>query len=366
MACIMEPKVGPTGEHLKWEPMNIPAAKPFVNISTSPEEALSTDETSMNFVKTRSLVYSAFHSTARYVNFEVGYSKDAKWLGSIDDKWNDFSNFFVGGFLEAIYSINDKTYIQIDAKLIDYDTRFRSSNNHQYNQPASPKSANAFASRRNQLVPAASRTDSVTTNETQTNKLKTIPNISRNSSMIIDDDTQDKFVLSNISRNNSMIIDDDRQDNNASPIIINDDESSSQPIADDEELTKFMSLYKKFKDIQTQDQSSTPISTDSQTITSPSRSKKPKLSDLCNLDLDNDSSNPASDPASNNDPYDDPATPEPTHVRKRRGVKGALGSDSTTNNDPTTSNDHDDDSLTPGRTNVGKRKSVKRGKGQKK
>jgi hypothetical protein len=114
----MEPKVGPTGEHLKWEPMNIPAAKPFVNISTSPEEALSTDETSMNFVKTRSLVYSAFHSTARYVNFEVGYSKDAKWLGSIDDKWNDFSNFFVGGFLEAIYSINDKTYIQIDAIMI--------------------------------------------------------------------------------------------------------------------------------------------------------------------------------------------------------------------------------------------------------
>ena len=73
----MEPKIGPNGEHLKWEPMRIPAIKPFANISISAEEPLSTDET-MNFVKTKSLIYSLFHSPSCYINFEVGYSKDVK------------------------------------------------------------------------------------------------------------------------------------------------------------------------------------------------------------------------------------------------------------------------------------------------
>jgi len=123
----MEPKVGPNGERLKWEPMQIPSTKPFVNISTSANEPLTTYE-NMNFVKTRSLIYSPFHQVARYINFEVGYSKDAKWFDSINEKWNEYANFFIGGFLEAIYSDNDKMYAQIDAKLIDYDVRFRSQN----------------------------------------------------------------------------------------------------------------------------------------------------------------------------------------------------------------------------------------------
>jgi hypothetical protein len=253
----MEPKTGPTGEYLKWDLMHIPSTKPFVNISTSAEEPLSADE-NMNFVKTRSLVYSPFHSSARHLNFEVGYSKDARWLGSIDDKWSDYANFFVGGFLEAIYPTNDKTYIQIDAKLIDYDVRFRNPNSQNSNsQPVSPRSVNAFALRRNKSVSAVPKTDSVMINETQADVfvLKTTPDISRSNSMMIDD----------------------TQDNNANPIVINDDESSSQPAADDEELSEFMSYYNKFKESRKQNQSSiTPISTDSQTSTSRTtrRSKK--------------------------------------------------------------------------------------------
>ncbi|GBC29647.2 hypothetical protein GLOIN_2v1793760 [Rhizophagus irregularis DAOM 181602=DAOM 197198] len=35
---------------------------------------------------TRSLIYSPFHQTAHYINFEVGYSKDTKWFDSLNDK----------------------------------------------------------------------------------------------------------------------------------------------------------------------------------------------------------------------------------------------------------------------------------------
>jgi hypothetical protein len=133
----MEPKMGPSGEYLKWEPTQIPSTKPFVNISTTAQEPLSTYENT-NFVKTKSLIYSPFHPAARYVNFEIGYSKEAKWLDSINDKWTDYSSFFVSGFFEATYSANDKIYAQIDAKVIDYDVRFRHQNNQSNQSVTSP------------------------------------------------------------------------------------------------------------------------------------------------------------------------------------------------------------------------------------
>ncbi|GET58316.1 hypothetical protein GLOIN_2v1873041 [Rhizophagus irregularis DAOM 181602=DAOM 197198] len=52
MACVMDPKVGPNSENLKWELTQIPSMKPFVKISTSAEEPLTFYE-DMNFVKTR-------------------------------------------------------------------------------------------------------------------------------------------------------------------------------------------------------------------------------------------------------------------------------------------------------------------------
>src|SRR6266480_3819415 len=148
MACVIEPKVGPDSENLKWDPMQIPSTKPFLNISTSADEPLSSCE-DMNFIKTKSLIYSPFHSTAQYVNFDIGYAKDAKWLDSINDKWSDYANFFIGGFFEATYTANEKTYMQVNAKLIDYDVRFRNQNFS--NQPRSPVKAqvnNAFMLRR--------------------------------------------------------------------------------------------------------------------------------------------------------------------------------------------------------------------------
>ncbi|CAG8509631.1 3237_t:CDS:2 [Rhizophagus irregularis] len=76
---------GPNSEHLKWDLMQIPSIRLFVNISTSAEEPLTSYE-DINFVKTRSLIYSPFHQTAHYINFEVGYSKDTKWFDSLNDK----------------------------------------------------------------------------------------------------------------------------------------------------------------------------------------------------------------------------------------------------------------------------------------
>ncbi|PKY53742.1 hypothetical protein RhiirA4_472114 [Rhizophagus irregularis] len=274
MACLMDPKVGPNGEHLKWDPMQIPSTKPFVNISTSAEEPLTSYE-DMNFVKTRSLIYSPFHQTARYINFEVGYSKDAKWFDSLNDKWGDYANFFVGGFLEAIYSTNDKTYAQIDAKLIDYDVRFRHQN-HQTSITTSPrKPVNTFALRRNE---SASRSVS-----------------SPRTSSIIIDDTQE--------------FDDSNKRNS---IVIDDDEPAFQSTTDNNELSKFVSYYKKFKESEKQDQSSrTTPSTAHSSPTPTYRSQKRKLSDLCNLeesdnDPDNDPNDLGNNPGNGNDPGNDP------------------------------------------------------------
>lgn len=155
MATVLEPQLGPNGERLKWVPEKIPSTKPFMHITTSACDKLSPCE-NMNFIKTKSLIYSPFHSTARYINFDIGYSKESKWLEYLADKWNEFANFFVAGFFEAIYSTDESddtpTYVQLDAKLIDYDVRFRTSTSNLNSQsPSSPRSpTNAFANRRNQ------------------------------------------------------------------------------------------------------------------------------------------------------------------------------------------------------------------------
>lgn len=201
MAHIIEPKTGLDGECIKWEPMQIPPSKPFINISTSAEGPLTTFE-NMNFIKTKSLVYTPFHSTARYINFEIGYPKDAKWLESLNEKWNNYANFFIGGFFEAIYTEGDKTYIQIDAKLIDYDTRFRHPGTNQHDIPSPTKtSINAFALKRN----SASESTSPKTN-----------------SMVLDN-KQSVFRLKKPSESVSpnLIVIDDNTNNPTSPTPIN-------------------------------------------------------------------------------------------------------------------------------------------------
>ena len=152
MACILDPKMSQSGEVMQWDPAQIPSTKPFVHIVISASGPLITQD-NMYFVKTKSLIYSAFHSNSQYVNFEISYSKDAKWLDYLNDKWNDYANFFVGGFLEAIYSTDEKglstMYAQIDAKSIDFDVRFRTPTTSTSSVTSSPKSpTNAFAQRR--------------------------------------------------------------------------------------------------------------------------------------------------------------------------------------------------------------------------
>jgi hypothetical protein len=111
----------------------------------------------MRFVKTRSLIYTPFHKEARYLNFEIGYAKESKWLEYVNDKWTNFANFFVAGYFEAVYTVYEKgspvTYVQIEAKAIDYDARFRhpgSSLENIKSSPASP-STSVFAQRRDKL-----------------------------------------------------------------------------------------------------------------------------------------------------------------------------------------------------------------------
>src|SRR5688572_1939550 len=117
MACKIEPRLNQDGALINWEPSQIPVSKPFVRIVTSAYEQITTFN-NMRFVKTRSLIYTPFHKEARHINFEIGYSKEAKWLEFISDKWANFANFFVAGFFEAIYTAIEKgsavTYVQID------------------------------------------------------------------------------------------------------------------------------------------------------------------------------------------------------------------------------------------------------------
>ncbi|PKC59354.1 hypothetical protein RhiirA1_469582 [Rhizophagus irregularis] len=97
MACILDPKIDSNGQHLEWDPATIPSTKPFMHIYT--------------------------HS----VHFEIGYSKSSKWFESIKDKWNKYTNFYIGEFLEAVYLSSEKntetTYAQVDVKIIDFDVK---------------------------------------------------------------------------------------------------------------------------------------------------------------------------------------------------------------------------------------------------
>jgi len=155
MACKIEPRTNQDGEFINWEPSQIPPSKPFVKIVTSAYEPITTFN-NMRFIKTRSLIYTPFHKEAQYVNFEIGYSKEAKWLEFISDKWANFANFFVAGFFEAAYTTMEKglpvTYVQIDAKIIDYDPRFRHPSPLANNLFVSPSSSstNIFAQKRNE------------------------------------------------------------------------------------------------------------------------------------------------------------------------------------------------------------------------
>lgn len=155
MANVIEPRLGRNNEPEEWDPSKIPSTKPFMRIVTSAYEPVTTFN-NMKFVKTRSLVYTPFHKEARYINFEVGYPKDAKWFEYLNDKWASYANFFVTGFFEAIYTAVENTstvtYVQIDAKIIDYDARFRhpSSDNRVASSPVSP-SKNIFAQRRSKF-----------------------------------------------------------------------------------------------------------------------------------------------------------------------------------------------------------------------
>src|ERR1044072_829213 len=119
MASIIDPKISPSGEVLHWDHTQVPCTNPFVHIVTSPSGTLITED-DMNFIKTKSLVYTVFHQNARYINFEIGYQKDAKWFDFLKDKWANFANFFIGGFLEAVYSTVEKdsnvVYIQVNAR----------------------------------------------------------------------------------------------------------------------------------------------------------------------------------------------------------------------------------------------------------
>ncbi|PKC00367.1 hypothetical protein RhiirA5_428290 [Rhizophagus irregularis] len=110
MACILDSKIDSNGQHLEWDPATIPSTKPFMHICTT-------------FVPLH--VRKVFHTHS--VHFEIGYSKSSKWFESIKDKWNKYTNFYIGEFLEAVYLSSEKntetTYAQVDVKIIDFDVK---------------------------------------------------------------------------------------------------------------------------------------------------------------------------------------------------------------------------------------------------
>ncbi|RIA79938.1 hypothetical protein C1645_839596 [Glomus cerebriforme] len=288
MAHVIEPKIGPNGEYLKWEPTEIISTKLFVNIFTTATEPLSTFE-NINFVKTRSLIYTLFHSIAKYVNFEIGYQKDSKWLESITEKWKDYASFFIGSFIEAIYTLDKQTYIQINVKLINYDVRFHQSNtSNQSITSLTNQSISVFTMRINKSAspstPKLSSTNTITMNDY-------IPN-SRSSTITMNVSTP------KLLRTNSITMDDVQKSNDDIPnkdfiketdsIVIDDNESASQ----------------------------------SATLTSNFRQKKHQLSDLCNSEdefineFDNESVNDLN-------PIDTPKNNK--RGKGGRGARGARG-----------------------------------------
>ncbi|RIA83471.1 hypothetical protein C1645_459709 [Glomus cerebriforme] len=106
MTTIMEPKIDLNGKMIPWELTSISSSKPFINISTTAYEPITSLE-DMNFVKTQSFIYFLFYKNTRTISFDIGYSKEAKWFEIFNDKQNEYSNFNIGEFLEEIYSINE-------------------------------------------------------------------------------------------------------------------------------------------------------------------------------------------------------------------------------------------------------------------
>ncbi len=296
MACIMDPKTDSNDQVLAWNPETISSTKPFVNICTTPYESLTLFE-DMNFVKTWSSIYSSFHKDTRPVNFEIGYPKGSKWFESLKDKWTKYANFYIGGFLEAIYLSNEKnneaTFAQVDAKIIDYDNKSGQQKSLTHaSQSTSPKSTNnAFTKKRSQ---------------SSTNSPMRLPTTPKHS---------DPFVMS-ISQqsSNPVIINDDEDDQpevlQTDSVIMEDvldDESNTlnqkknQHIADDPEFNEFFDYYKKIKSQKSQpiqnlqpENLNTTANLESHNsisglpITERTRSKKHHLSDLCKDDkLDN-------------------------------------------------------------------------------
>jgi len=211
MACKIDPRSNQDGEFVNWEPSQIPPSKPFIKIVTSAYEPITTFN-DMRFVKTRSLIYTPFHKEARYVNFEIGYSKEAKWLEFISDKWANYANFFVAGFFEAIYITTEKglpvTYVQIDAKIIDYDPRFRHPSSPANNISTSPSTptTNIFAQKRNANTPK--------------------PDMLRSDSIIMEDAEEQEEMSEN-----------DNDSNKEEQIMVSDKIKGQLA---DEELTRFM------------------------------------------------------------------------------------------------------------------------------
>lgn len=200
MANKIDPKLDRNGDPIKWDPTQITSTKPFLKIVTTAHEPITTFN-NMNFVKTRSHIYTAFHKEARYINFEIGYQKEAKWFEHLNEKWANFANFFVSGFFEGIYTSteNDVTYVQIDAKIIDYDQRYRhpnSSNNNLATSPTSPTSPSTsiFAQRRTKFSSESSSHTFNSKNKPTSPKSKSVVSRNLNDDNFEDEDSNDDLA----------------------------------------------------------------------------------------------------------------------------------------------------------------------------
>jgi hypothetical protein len=267
----MDPKLDQNGEPIPWDPSQIPSTKPFVNIATTAHESLSTIG-NMKFVKTNSSVYSTFHKNTRKINFEIGYSNDATWFDSLSEKWLDYVYFFVGGFYEATYSINEKdpnTMItKIDAKIIDYDARFRQTNTQTSKSPTSLNpSTNAFAQRRSaSSTPQtprqtfSSQIQSHVITPTISKRNTTIPQQSSDIGSVIIDDTENDDQYEAL-RTDSVVMEDAENDDQHEVLrtdsVVMEDTSDHQLTAkpkdlnqlpkNDPEFDEFYDFYQKFK-----------------------------------------------------------------------------------------------------------------------
>ncbi|CAB4443208.1 unnamed protein product [Rhizophagus irregularis] len=95
-------------QHLEWDLATIPSTKPFMHICTTPYDSLTSFE-DMNFVKTRSSIFSSFHKDTHSVHFEIGYSKSSKCspVKSSTSKYKD-------SFVLSTSNINNNSVITID------------------------------------------------------------------------------------------------------------------------------------------------------------------------------------------------------------------------------------------------------------